>query len=410
MAGGLGLDEGLVVAVEYGGYLALRLHGPGISCPLHEAEPLVGVALAVSIDPKGSGRADGVHGGIARIVVVAAHGSLVGINLSAGPIAKLQAISLVAHGDYLAVSAIEHVGYLAEQILRHFGIARVVASSYDDALLGVDLEVAAVFLFGNGSDHAAVVALNQLLRRASPVNLRAGIEPDLKHVADDLFLQGHSRGRSYVGAKAILERGIAGVGWEELDLDRRAFFRGQTVDAPIERLSAGIGELATQRGVRAVSRAQLPVVEELDGIDGIHAARFQELGVDVPEMPHAQNGEVRFGLGFNGDYLGARFCRRSEGGAAGVAEPDNEDVAIDSFGDVGLGDWGRRLSPACARDVVRRAFISVVGGTSEAVVVLLGEHPAMPAAARLAAPKPAPLRKQRRLCFSRSRDSLQRVR
>ena len=204
--------------------------------------------------------------------------------------------------------------------------------------------------------------MNQLLRRASPVNLRAGIEPDLKHVADDLFLQGHSRGRSYVGAKAILERGIAGVGWEELDLDRRAFFRGQTVDVPIERLSAGIGELATQRGVRAVSRAQLPVVEELDGIDGIHAALFQELGVDVPEMPHAQNGEVRFGLGFNGDYLGARFCRRSEGGAAGVAEPDNEDVAIDSFGDVGLGDWGRRLSPACARDVVRRAFIPVVGG------------------------------------------------
>lgn len=82
MAGGLGLDQRLIVAVEDVGDLARRLQGAGVGRPFHEAEALVAIALAIGVDPQRRSRPQRVCGAVAGIVVVAAHGGLVGVVLA----------------------------------------------------------------------------------------------------------------------------------------------------------------------------------------------------------------------------------------------------------------------------------------------------------------------------------------
>ena len=109
----LGLDQRLVVAIEHIGDRSLRLERACIGRPFHKAESLIAVPLAVGVDPERGSRPQRIHGAVAGVVVIAAHGRLVRIQLPAGPVAQLQAVALIAGADDLSVVA-DHVGDLTQ--------------------------------------------------------------------------------------------------------------------------------------------------------------------------------------------------------------------------------------------------------------------------------------------------------
>ena len=99
--------------------------------------------------------------------------------------------------------------------------------------------------------------------------------------------------------------------------------------------------VAHQAGVRAVVRAHLPVVQELDGVDLGHAAVGEELRVEVADLAAGEEAHGVLGLVLEGGDARAGLGGRAQGGAAGVAEADDEDVAVVGLDDL-FGGGGRR--------------------------------------------------------------------
>ena len=365
--------------------LAIELRGELLAGNILVYEALTtGVCQEECIAAEGAAQRVG-HGGVGAV-----------LHLGADPHTHLLALANVG-GVAGGVHVHPHSGIRAAAavVLHHVGVAAVITGAHDDALGSRDFEVGAVHRLGNDAISAAGrtvgnTVTSQLASPAAEAELGTGGKGSLVVLLEDAALVGHEgagglriRGRELLGGVELLGHGevrtldgnVVGVVARRRIVDKIDRL-GRGREEPVERRARILGPLVPKALVRTVAHLLHHGIDSGARVE-IHTVFLLDLAVVHTELART----VLIGLGLlDDDDLGASLGSSASSAQAGNTAANDNDVSIDSLGNLIVGDRlgsgqparvgrsgthviGRIRRKAALARLLRRAVATILGGS-----------------------------------------------
>ena len=325
--------------VEYRKDLALRFLCTGYSSKHDIAKALIAVALTVAVDPQCSGGANRVSGAVTGVDVVTAHaGQRTALQAAASPVAQLNAGAIVVHAANSGIVRAV-IADLNQQVTAHFSVAAKAAAAKDHALLGGELDVAAIGLLAHHANNGIAV-LDQLAGLGAKVVVCALLAGDLHAALDrrSITVQG---GGAHPGADAALLLGVVAAQRPLTYTPAVLFLCGKAVGHPVKALAAVLSIGHDQAAAAAIVGAQLPVGNKLLYVDPGNALASQKLAVQMTDLSAAAEAHGVLGLALDHNHAGSGFNSGTGSRCTGLTAAHDDNIGgvlLCKFGDrIGSG-------------------------------------------------------------------------
>ena len=301
---------------------------------LAEPEP-----LAVGLVAGGLGRQAGA--------AVEHHGGVAGIHLAARPEHRLDAgaVGLGTHGDVNL-----HLHGLGLQRQHHLGVAGIAAGRHDGALGGLDADVVAVggVLGDDAGDSAGRDIDIQLHQAGVAADLTAALFDEGLHVGveGDVVRLALNRVRAVAGGIGLVALGMLLIADAALELHEPVARAFEDVGQPVDQLAGVVDPGLDQVAVDIAAGIAYDLLQGFNLVNlklGEFLEGFQlQLGVDGADVFLDLGGGVRL---LDDEDLCALFRGGHAGNPAAGSAADHQDLGLELFGDVALGDFRGLAQP-----------------------------------------------------------------